>query len=134
MNIAAALLPLALFIYLLIPTAVLGVAEYFLSKTASPWPGRVLPILSALFSVCIAALLLFQLAADSPFPAVLLPLAALVILNLPTAVFLIIHRCTRRAVLEKKGIEKMNIQCCFANKLRKFFKQSAKKKWRLKGF
>ena len=103
MNIAAALLPLALFIYLLIPTAVLGVAEYFLSKTASPWPGRVLPILSALFSVCIAALLLFQLAADSPFPAVLLPLAALVILNL-------IHRCTRRAVLEKKGIEKMNIQ------------------------
>ncbi|MCR1905809.1 hypothetical protein [Intestinimonas butyriciproducens] len=110
MNIAAALLPLALFIYLLIPTAVLGVAEYFLSKTASPWPGRVLPILSAFFSVCIAALLLFQLAADSPFPAVLLPLAALVILNLPTAVFLIIHRCTRRAVLEKKGIEKMNIQ------------------------
>ncbi|WP_419026696.1 hypothetical protein [Intestinimonas butyriciproducens] len=110
MNIAAALLPLALFIYLLIPTAVLGVAEYFLSKTASPWPGRVLPILSALFSVCIAALLLFQLAADSPFPAVLLPLAALVILNLPTSVFLIIHRCTRRAVLEKKGIEKMNIQ------------------------
>ena len=110
MNIAAALLPLSLFFYLLIPTAVLGVAEYFLSKTASPWPGRVLPILSALFSVCIAALLLFQLAADSPFPAVLLPLAALVILNLPTAVFLIIHRCTRRAVLEKKGIEKMNIQ------------------------
>ncbi len=60
--------------------------------------------------MCIAALLLFQLAADSPFPAVLLPLAALVILNLPTAVFLIIHRCIRRAVLEKKGIEKMNIQ------------------------
>ena len=25
-------------------------------------------------------------------------------------------------------------QCCFANKLRKFFKQSAKKKRRLKGF
>ena len=25
-------------------------------------------------------------------------------------------------------------KCCFANKLRKFFKQSAKKKWRLKGF
>lgn len=24
--------------------------------------------------------------------------------------------------------------CCFANKLQKFFKQSAKKKWRLKGF
>ena len=47
MNIAAALLPLALFIYLLIPTAVLGVAEYFLSKTASPWPGRVLPILNS---------------------------------------------------------------------------------------
>lgn len=26
------------------------------------------------------------------------------------------------------------IECCFANKLRKFFKQSAKKKRRLKGF
>lgn len=25
-------------------------------------------------------------------------------------------------------------ECCFANKLRKFFKQSAKKKRRLKGF
>lgn len=25
-------------------------------------------------------------------------------------------------------------RCCFANKLRKFFKQSAKKKRRLKGF
>ena len=24
--------------------------------------------------------------------------------------------------------------CCFANKLRKIFTQSAKKKWRLKGF
>ena len=26
------------------------------------------------------------------------------------------------------------VKCCFANKLRKFFKQSAKKKRRLKGF
>ena len=25
-------------------------------------------------------------------------------------------------------------KCCFANKLRKIFTQSAKKKWRLKGF
>ena len=33
MNIAAALLPLALFIYLLIPTAVLGVAEYLDRKS-----------------------------------------------------------------------------------------------------
>ena len=79
MNIAAALLPLALFIYLLSPTAGLGVAEYFLSKTASPWPGRVLPILSALFSVCIAALLLSQRPAYSLFPAVLLALAALAV-------------------------------------------------------
>ena len=28
----------------------------------------------------------------------------------------------------------VGIHCCFANKLRKFFKQSAKKKRRLKGF
>lgn len=33
--------------------------------------------------------------------------------------------------LIQKGI---NSTCCFANKLRKFFKQSAKKKRRLKGF
>ena len=36
------------------------------------------------------------------------------------------------------GINKKTLmwydECCFANKLRKFFKQSAKKKRRLKGF
>ena len=36
---------MVMFLALLVPTAILAVAEYFLARTESPWPGRVLPIL-----------------------------------------------------------------------------------------
>ena len=74
MQITAALLIPALLIYLGIPTALFGILEYFLSRTESPWPGRVLPILSALCSVGGGLLLLFNLASQN-LPAAFLSLA-----------------------------------------------------------
>jgi len=97
-------------IYLGIPTALFGILEYFLSRTESPWPGRVLPILSALCSVGGGLLLLFNLASQN-LPAAFLSLAgSLLILNIPTLVFLLIYRTTRKRFIEKKDLDKMNIQ------------------------
>ena len=97
-------------IYLGIPTALVGILEYFLSRTESPWPGRVLPILSALCSVGGGLLLLFNLASQN-LPAAFLSLAgSLLILNIPTLVFLLIYRTTRKRFIEKKDLDKMNIQ------------------------
>ena len=97
-------------IYLGIPTALFGILEYFLARTESPWPGRVLPILSALCSVGGGLLLLFNLASQN-LPAVFLSLAgSLLILNIPTLVFLLIYRTARKRFIEKKDLEKMNIQ------------------------
>ena len=47
-----------------------------------------------------------------------------------------VHNTTKRIRREAKSLEGLRegTRCCFANKLRKFFKQSAKKKRRLKGF
>lgn len=110
MQITAALLIPALLIYLGIPTALFGILEYFLSRTESPWPGRVLPILSALCSVGGGLLLLFNLASQN-LPAAFLSLAgSLLILNIPTLVFLLIYRTTRKRFIEKKDLDKMNIQ------------------------
>lgn len=110
MQITAALLIPALLIYLGIPTALFGILEYFLSRTESPWPGRVLPILSALCSVGGGLLLLFNLASQN-LPAAFLSLAgSLLILNIPTLVFLLIYRTARKRFIEKKDLDKMNIQ------------------------
>lgn len=110
MQITAALLIPALLIYLGIPTALFGILEYFLARTESPWPGRVLPILSALCSVGGDLLLLFNLASQN-LPAAFLSLAgSLLILNIPTLVFLLIYRTARKRFIEKKDLDKMNIQ------------------------
>lgn len=110
MLFSVPILTLGLFLYLIVPTCVLGLVEYFLARLESPWPGRILPILSAACSLCVSLLLLFNLTAGRPFPVVLLPLASLVLLNIPTAVFLIVYRCTRKKCVVKKDLDKMNIQ------------------------
>ncbi|MFR1051090.1 MAG: hypothetical protein ACOX67_02715 [Oscillospiraceae bacterium] len=110
MRMTAALLVPALLIYLAIPTAVLSVAEYFLAKLESPWPGRVLPILSALCSVCIGLILLFNLLSTEIWAAVLGLGGGLIILNVPTLIYLLIYRHTRRKCVEKKNLDRMNIQ------------------------
>ena len=110
MRIATIVLPIAMVVGLLIPTGVLALVQYFLSRLESPWPGRVLPILSAFCSVCFSGLLLFNIAADSPSPVFLVPLAALILLNIPTAVYLIVYRVTRRSYVEKRNMERRDIE------------------------
>ena len=39
-------------LYLAVPAALLSVLEYFLARLESPWPGRALPILSVVNSLC----------------------------------------------------------------------------------
>lgn len=59
-------------------------------------------------------------------------------LHIPkSSLFSIIHTLEERRYVhcdKHSGQYSIGISCCFANKLRKFFKQSAKKKRRLKGF
>lgn len=40
-----------LFFYYAVPTALLAILEYFLARMESPWPGRVLPILSVVHAL-----------------------------------------------------------------------------------
>lgn len=110
MAMSGVVLTMGIFFYLILPTGVLALAEYFLARLESPWPGRILPILSAAGSVCTALLVLLNLSARQPFPALLIPLALLVILNIPTAVFLVVCRITRRKYVQKRNLDKMNIQ------------------------
>ena len=110
MAISVTILTAGLFFYLIAPTCVLGLVEYFLARLESPWPGRILPILSAAGSVCTSLLLLLNLVGGAPFPTLLIPLVSLVILNIPTAVFLVVCHYTRRKYVQKKNLDKMNIQ------------------------
>ncbi len=110
MRFATVLIPVMLLLCLILPTGLLAVLEYFLAKLESPWPGRVLPILSFLSSLCAPAVLLFNMAAPAGLPVILIPLLALAVLNLPTLVFCVVYRSTRRKCVEQKGVDRMNIQ------------------------
>lgn len=91
----------------LIPVGLLCVLQYFLSRLDSPWPGRVLPILSGIHSLLLTLVLLLNLISWS---AVWVVLLLFVLLNIPTALFVVIYRTTRRKELQKKGLNRMNIQ------------------------
>ena len=80
------------------------------AKLESPWPGRALPILSFLSSLCVSAVLLFNTADLTALPVILIPLLALAVLNLPTLVFCAVYRSTRRKYVEQRGVDRMNIQ------------------------
>ena len=111
MELTFFMISLAILLYLILPTGLLSIVEYLLAKMESPWPGRILPILSALNSICVFVFLLLNLVYVVSVPAIpLAALAALVLLNIPTAVFLAVYRCTRKKYVEKKGMDKMNIQ------------------------
>ena len=66
-----------------------------------------LPIVSAVFSLCVFLVVLLNMTADGPIWMAFVLLAAA---NLPTAIFLIVCRVTRRRLIQKKNMEKMNIQ------------------------
>lgn len=97
-------------LYVAIPTAVLCVVEYFLAKVESPWPGRALPILAVIFSVCVTLILIFNLTNVSLWAALAGAALGLVVLNIPTVLYLVIYRNTRKKFIEKKNMDRMNIQ------------------------
>lgn len=99
-----------LFLYLALPTALLSVLEYFLAKLESPWPGRVLPILSVVNSLCWALVVLLNLVGPSSPVLFLIPLAVLVIFNIPTLIFLLVYRNTRRKFTERRAMARKDIQ------------------------
>ena len=102
---------LVVLLYLVIPTGLLSILQYFLARVESPWPGRVLPILSAVSSVCMALFYLFSIASGAGAArALLLVLGSLLMMNIPTVVYCIIYRCTRKNYQAKKDMDKMNIQ------------------------
>lgn len=100
------------FLGLVVPTAALAVVEYFLARVESPWPGRILPILSGVYSLLMALMVLLNMstAISSLGMVVLTALAVLVLLNIPTAIFLAVYRTTRRHFAEKRNMDHRDIQ------------------------
>ena len=96
----------------LLPTAALAVVEYFLARVESPWPGRILPILSGVYSLLMALMVLLNMstAISSLGIVFLTALAVLVLLNIPTAIFLAVYRTTRRHFAEKRNMDHRDIQ------------------------
>ena len=97
-------------LYLAVPTALLAVLEYFLARLESPWPGRALPILSVVNSLCWALVVLFNLVGPASPVLFLIPLAVLVVFNLPTLIFLLVYRNTRRKFTERRAMDRKDIQ------------------------
>lgn len=111
MVVMSAAVLFAIFVNVVIPAALLGILQYFLCRMESPWPGRVLPILSGVIGAGTFLLLLFNLVNFVRIDMMwwMLALAA-VILSLPAAVYTVIYRCTRRDRIARRDMDKMNIQ------------------------
>ena len=98
------------FFYYALPTALLCLLEHFLAKLESPWPGRVLPILSVVHSLCWTLVVLFNMSTMLHPSLYFLPLAVLVIFNIPTLLFLLIYKNTRRKFTERRAMDRKDIQ------------------------
>ncbi len=102
---------LGIVLRLLIPCALLCILQYVLAKLESPWPGRVLPILSGATSLPVFLLFVFNIAAvEGSQWALLTAFGYLLVMNIPTVLFILVYRVTRRRQIEKKNMDKMNIQ------------------------
>lgn len=95
------------FMCALIPVGALCVLQYFLAKAENPWLGRMLPILSGIISLIVTLFLLLNL---TKLTVVWLAVLAFIVFNIPTLLFFIIYRQTRKRYIEKQEIEKMKIQ------------------------
>ena len=94
---------------LTIPTCVLGVVQYLLFRLTPPWPGLIIPALSGIGSVALSLLFLFNMVALSPM-GVLMSFLLLVVLNLPTTVYIVIYCLTRRRLQSQDEVTRMNLQ------------------------
>lgn len=93
-----------------VPTVLLAVLEYFLARMESPWPGRVLPILSAVHALGWTLVLLLNMSTMLHPSLYFLPLAVLVIFNIPTLIFFLIYRNTRKKFTERRAMDRKDIQ------------------------
>lgn len=111
MAVMAPVVLFSVFVNVVIPVALLGILQYFLCRMESPWPGRVLPILSGVIGAGVFLLLLFNMVNFVRMDMVwwMLLLAA-VVLSLPAALYIIIYRSTRRSRIVKRDMDKMSIQ------------------------
>lgn len=99
-----------LFFYYALPTGLLCLLEHFLAKLESPWPGRALPILSAVHALGWALVVLLNLVGPASPVLFLIPLAVLVVFNLPTLIFLLVYKNTRRRFTERRAMDRKDIQ------------------------
>ncbi len=99
-----------LFFYYAVPTALLAILEYFLARLESPWPGRVLPILSVVNSLGWTLVLLLNMSTMLHPSLYFLPLAVLVIFNMPTLIFLLVYKTTRRRFTERRTMDRKDIE------------------------
>ena len=97
---------------LCIPIGLLCVLQYVLSKLESPWPGRVLPILSGLFTLVMTGVVLLNMAyvGGGGIRMLLTAVLALLLLSIPTVLYIVIYRNTRRKYRTQKDMDKMSIQ------------------------
>lgn len=97
--------------YTLIPTVLLSFLQWYLCGKNLRW-GRVLPIISAVVSVlAFLFFLLFTLnmIGGGWLMAILLPILALVMFNIPTLVFLLVRRARKRRN-EQNDLNRMKIE------------------------
>ncbi|WP_297720359.1 hypothetical protein [Intestinimonas sp.] len=110
MSIASFMFFPILFLYLAVPTALLSILQYFLSRLESPWPGRVLPILSVVSSLCWTLVVLFNIVGPASPVLFLIPLAMLVVFNIPTLIFLLVYKNTRKKFTERRAMDRKDLQ------------------------
>ena len=86
---------------------IFGICQYFLSGTENKWSGMIIPVVSFFASIATAVFLVKT-------NSLLLLFLAFLLLNFPTAIFLIIYAIgrdkIRKRLNESHEIEKMNIQ------------------------
>ena len=84
--------------YCIVPTVLLSFLQWFLCGKNLRW-GKVLPIISASFSVLIFLLFIIftlNMVGGGFRMAILLPVLALILFNIPTLVYLLIYRAQKR--------------------------------------
>lgn len=103
---------------LLVVFAVLCCLEYFLARRESPWPGRALLILWAALSVLVFLWMVVNMAnanngllnlfSGLELGLLLFAFAVLLAMNIPTALFALIYRFTRKKFSAERDMGKAN--------------------------
>lgn len=85
------------------------VLQFFLSKREGKWPGRILPIISFLFSLTVP--LNYSVPHDGVTAGIIAQLLIITLLvNIPTAIYLTIYFACREKFKRRRQMDKMNIQ------------------------